>query len=161
MSTPSANERPAGPGEGELGARLPRAGGDEEALGGPLQVLAGRRVHGALGEHLVAAGERPALAVAELAERLADDLLGELGLALDQPGPGRLDRDAPLDLGRRGVRELDGAVDVGDRLVDPPDLAVDAGAQQQQLRIALDRRAEAGEQAEHRPRLDASRRPTR
>jgi len=86
---------PAAAGAGELAAGLPRRGGDAIALGGPLEVLAGVGCRGALGEHLVGPGVGPALAVAELGERLLGDARRLVAAAVGEAGPRRLDRHPP------------------------------------------------------------------
>ena len=79
---------PARAGAGVLRARLPRPRRDAEALRRPLEVLAGVGVHRALAEHLVGTGERLALALAELVQRVVDDALGDRDVALASGGRG-------------------------------------------------------------------------
>ena len=100
------------------------------------------------------AGVRPALAVAELGERLLGDSRRLVPPAVGEARPGRLDGDAPAQrrLGIDGHRH--GPVDVASPPRRPAQRLGGRSPQEQQRRLAVGDRAEAGEQAEHLARLD-------
>ncbi len=137
-----------------LATRVPRRRSHAERLGGELEVIAGLAGSRRQGEDLVGAGEGVLLAGSDVAQTAGGELDGALAAPAEELGTGDGRLDAPA-YRRVGVAdEGGGTIDVVDDLVEASQLGGGVGPQQQQPRFAVGDGAEAGEDAEHRSRLD-------
>ncbi len=145
---------PAHPGLGVLPADLPRPDRHAVVLGGTLQVVAAVAHPRRLGEHRLGPGVGPLLAGTEIAQRLLRSLARLVEAAVGDQAMGVLHEHPPLQR-RLGVRhQLHRPVEVAAGHVETTEQRQRGRAQQQQRRLLLGHRAEAGEHAEQRARLD-------